>query len=76
MSSSVLKTIYNFFVYRYLYLNGLFTEFSEKSIFVEFLNKLNVKHNEIAILNLLYGRKKDKFLNVQDISEYKKLEVA
>jgi hypothetical protein len=76
LSSSILKNIYDFFIYIYIYMNSIFNDFSDKNIFVSFLNKLNIVYNKITVLNLLYGNKKQAFLNVQDVSEYKKLEVA
>jgi len=76
LSSSILKNTYDFFIYIYIYINSIFNDFSDKNIFVSFLNKLNIVYNKITVLNLLYGNKKQAFLNVQDVSEYKKLEVA
>jgi len=54
----------------------LFYYFIDKILFINFVKNFFMKVSGINILNMFYGKKKFEFLTIQNISEYKRLELT
>lgn len=67
MLSRIFNYSFNFFFIIY--------DFIDKILFVNFFRNLLLKISNSNILNMWYGKKRAEFLTIQNLSEYKRLEL-
>ena len=71
LNSPFLLHIFNFsFVIFFI-----FYDYIDKNLFINFFRNLLLKISNSNILNMWYGKKRAEFLTIQNLSEYKKLEL-
>jgi heme/copper-type cytochrome/quinol oxidase subunit 2 len=72
LNSKILVNIFNLGLDMFF----LFFNLLDRVIFVNFFRNIIIKISKSNLLNMWYGRKKAEFLTIQNLSEYKRLELA